>query len=60
MTYKLIISHIKDITEVIKGIKVGERIVTGANSLIDSESNLKDALAWMAGMSGMEHGPQRK
>jgi Cu(I)/Ag(I) efflux system membrane fusion protein len=35
--------------EVIKGLKVGEQIVTSANFLVDSESNLKEALAWMAG-----------
>ena len=46
--------------EVIKGLKAGERVVTSANFLIDSESNLKEALAWMAGMPGMEHGSRRK
>jgi len=31
--------------EVIKGLKAGERVVTSANFLIDSESKLKEALA---------------
>jgi Cu(I)/Ag(I) efflux system membrane fusion protein len=39
--------------EVIKGLKAGERIVTSANFLIDSESNLKEAMGGMAGMPGM-------
>jgi Cu(I)/Ag(I) efflux system membrane fusion protein len=41
--------------EVIKGLKVGERVVTSAAFLIDSESKLKEAVAGMAGMPGMEH-----
>ena len=39
--------------EVIKGLKAGEKVVTSANFLIDSESNLKEALGGMAGMPGM-------
>jgi Cu(I)/Ag(I) efflux system membrane fusion protein len=39
--------------EVIKGLKAGERVVTSANFLIDSESKLKEALGGMAGMPGM-------
>ena len=39
--------------EVIKGLKAGEKIVTSANFLIDSESNLKEAVGGMAGMPGM-------
>ena len=42
--------------EVITGLKAGERVVTSANFLIDSESQLKEALGGMAGMPGMEHG----
>jgi Cu(I)/Ag(I) efflux system membrane fusion protein len=45
--------------EVIKGLKAGERIVTSAGFLIDSESNLKEAMAGMA-MPGMEHGGHGK
>ena len=43
--------------EVIKGLKAGERVVTSANFLIDSESKLKEALG---GMAGMEHGAPGK
>ncbi|HUL37839.1 MAG TPA: efflux RND transporter periplasmic adaptor subunit [Thermodesulfobacteriota bacterium] len=39
--------------EVIKGLKTGERVVTSANFLIDSESKLKEAVGGMAGMPGM-------
>jgi Cu(I)/Ag(I) efflux system membrane fusion protein len=39
--------------EVIKGLKAGERVVTSANFLIDSESKLKEAVGGMAGMPGM-------
>ena len=42
--------------EVIKGLKAGERVVTSANFLIDSESKLKEAMGGMANMPGMEHG----
>jgi Cu(I)/Ag(I) efflux system membrane fusion protein len=40
--------------EVISGLKAGERVVTSANFLIDSESKLKEAIGGMA-MPGMEH-----
>jgi membrane fusion protein, copper/silver efflux system len=40
---------------VLGGLKAGERIVTSANFLIDSESKLKSAAAGM-GMPGMSHG----
>jgi Cu(I)/Ag(I) efflux system membrane fusion protein len=40
--------------EVIRGLKAGERVVTSANFLIDSESKLKEAMGGMA-MPGMEH-----
>lgn len=43
-----------------KMVKIGGQIVTSANFLVDSESNLKEALAWVAGTPGMEHGPRRK
>jgi Cu(I)/Ag(I) efflux system membrane fusion protein len=39
--------------EVIKGLKAGERVVTSANFLIDSESKFKEAVGGMAGMPGM-------
>jgi Cu(I)/Ag(I) efflux system membrane fusion protein len=40
---------------VLAGLKQGERIVTSANFLIDSESRLKSAASGM-GMPGMSHG----
>jgi Cu(I)/Ag(I) efflux system membrane fusion protein len=39
--------------EVIKGLKAGEKVVTSASFLIDSESNLKEAVGGMTGMPGM-------
>jgi Cu(I)/Ag(I) efflux system membrane fusion protein len=45
--------------EVISGLKAGERVVTSANFLIDSESRLKEAMGGMA-MPGMEHGGHGK
>jgi Cu(I)/Ag(I) efflux system membrane fusion protein len=52
-------SKVDDYYEVIKGLKAGERIVTSANFLIDSESKLKEAMGGMA-MPGMEHGGHGK
>jgi membrane fusion protein, copper/silver efflux system len=46
-------AKVDDYYEVTKGLKAGERVVTSANFLIDSESKLKEA---MGGMAGMEHG----
>ncbi|MBL8206204.1 MAG: efflux RND transporter periplasmic adaptor subunit, partial [Blastocatellia bacterium] len=40
---------------VLSGLKAGERVVTSANFLIDSESKLKSAASGM-GMPGMNHG----
>ncbi|MGH9834893.1 MAG: efflux RND transporter periplasmic adaptor subunit [Blastocatellia bacterium] len=40
---------------VLNGLKAGERVVTSANFLIDSESKLKSAVGGM-GMPGMSHG----
>lgn len=34
-----------DMTEVVKGVDAGDRVVTGANFLIDAESNIKAALS---------------
>jgi len=42
--------------EVIRGLKAGERVVTSANFLIDSESKLKEAVGGMAGMEHAGHG----
>jgi Cu(I)/Ag(I) efflux system membrane fusion protein len=41
-----------DYYEVLDGLKVGERVVTSANFLIDSESKLKEAI----GGAGHQHG----
>ena len=46
---------VDDYYEVVKGLKAGDRVVTSANFLIDSESKLKEAMSGMA-MPGMEHG----
>ena len=43
-----------DWVEVRDGLKEGEHVVTGANFLIDSESQLKAAIGGMAGMPGMK------
>lgn len=43
-----------DWVEVREGLKEGEHVVTGANFLIDSESQLKAAVGGMAGMPGMK------
>ena len=42
--------------EVRSGLKAGEKVVTQANFLIDSESRLKAALAQMNGPGGHQHG----
>jgi Cu(I)/Ag(I) efflux system membrane fusion protein len=39
---------------ILSGLKAGEPVVTRANFLIDSESNLRQAIAGMAGMPGMQ------
>jgi Cu(I)/Ag(I) efflux system membrane fusion protein len=52
-------SKVDNYYEVIKGLRAGERVVTSANFLIDSESRLKEAMGGMA-MPGMEHGGHGK
>jgi Cu(I)/Ag(I) efflux system membrane fusion protein len=49
-------SKVDDYYEVVSGLKAGERVVTSATFLVDSESNLKEAMGGMANMPGMEHG----
>ncbi len=49
-------SKVEGYYEVVKGLKAGERVVTSASFLVDSESNLKEAMGGMANMPGMEHG----
>jgi membrane fusion protein, copper/silver efflux system len=43
-------------TEILAGLADGERVVTSANFLIDSESQLKAAVGGMGSMPGMEMG----
>jgi Cu(I)/Ag(I) efflux system membrane fusion protein len=43
-------------TQVLDGLKAGERVVVGANFLIDSESNLRAALQGFS--AGADHKPQ--
>jgi Cu(I)/Ag(I) efflux system membrane fusion protein len=50
---------VEDFYVVTEGLKAGEQVVTSANFLIDSESNLKEAMEGMAGMPGMEHGSKK-
>ena len=44
----------KEQYQVLKGLEAGQRIITSANFLIDSESRLKAGAGGMAGMPGME------
>jgi Cu(I)/Ag(I) efflux system membrane fusion protein len=47
-------SKVENYYEIVKGLKAGERVVTSANFLIDSESKLKEAMGGMS-MPGMDH-----
>lgn len=47
-------SKVDNYYEVISGLKAGERVVTSANFLVDSESKLKEAMGGMS-MPGMDH-----
>ncbi|MEW6203269.1 MAG: efflux RND transporter periplasmic adaptor subunit, partial [bacterium] len=51
--------RIEDYIEVLGGLSEGEVVVTSANFLIDSESNLKAAMSGM-GMGGTEEGKEQK
>lgn len=46
--------HFEGRFQVLEGLKAGERVVTSANFLIDSESRLRAGGGSMAGMAGME------
>ncbi len=46
-------------TEILTGLSAGERVVTSANFLIDSESQLKAVVGGMRGMPGMEMAPKK-
>jgi Cu(I)/Ag(I) efflux system membrane fusion protein len=45
----------EDSLEIIEGVVLGERVVTSANFLIDSESSLKAALKQMTQKPAEEH-----
>jgi Cu(I)/Ag(I) efflux system membrane fusion protein len=53
-------SKVEGYYEVIKGLKAGERVVTSANFLIDSESNLRETLEWMTGRPDSWHASPKK
>lgn len=55
----LVGSKVQGYYEVLSGLKEGEKVVTSANFLIDSESQLKGAMGGMAGM-GHQHGSMEK
>lgn len=44
----------EEFATILHGLRAGERVVTRANFLIDSESNLRTAITGMAGMPGMQ------
>ncbi|MFB3920970.1 MAG: efflux RND transporter periplasmic adaptor subunit [Terriglobia bacterium] len=44
----------EDYVAIVKGLRAGEKVVTRANFLVDSESNLRQAIAGMAEMPGMK------
>lgn len=46
-----------DYAVILSGLRAGEKVVTRANFLIDSESNLRQAIAGMAEMPGMKQTP---
>lgn len=45
----------EEFVAVTSGLRAGEKVVTRANFLVDSESNLRQAIAGMAEMPGMAH-----
>jgi Cu(I)/Ag(I) efflux system membrane fusion protein len=49
-------SKVENYYAVLSGLTEGERVITSANFLIDSESKLKEAAAAMAGMGHAGHG----
>jgi Cu(I)/Ag(I) efflux system membrane fusion protein len=49
-------SRVQGYYEVVSGLKEGEKVVTSANFLIDSESRLGGGMAGMPGMEGMDMG----
>jgi Cu(I)/Ag(I) efflux system membrane fusion protein len=56
-------SRVQGFYEVLSGLREGEKVVTSANFLIDSESRLGGGMAGMPGMEGMgghQHGSMEK
>ena len=53
-------SKVKGYYEVLSGLRDGEKVVTSANFLIDSESRLSGAMGGMGGMGGHQHGSMEK
>jgi Cu(I)/Ag(I) efflux system membrane fusion protein len=53
-------TKVNDYYVVLQGLKAGERVVTSANFLIDSESKFKESMGGMAGMPGMDHSSMGK
>jgi membrane fusion protein, copper/silver efflux system len=51
--------RVEGYAEILAGLSAGERVVTSANFLIDSESQLKAAVGGMRDMSGMEMAPKK-
>jgi len=49
-------ARVEGYAEILAGLAAGERVVTSANFLIDSESQLKTAIGGMGAMPGMEMG----
>lgn len=47
----------EDYVAITSGLRAGEKVVTRANFLIDSESNLRQAVTGMAEMPGMKQAP---
>ena len=50
----------QDYIAILSGLRAGERVVTRANFLIDSESNLRQSIEGMAGMPGMQTSGQEQ
>ncbi len=53
-------THLADGFQVVKGLSEGDRVVTTANFLLDSESSLRSALAAMGGPAPAAPGRDRK
>ena len=52
-------ARVEGYVEILVGLSAGERVVTSANFLIDSESQLKAAVGGVRSMSGMEMAPKK-